>query len=453
MVRLYTLHEGGHEPRAAALFVHGLDGDPEETWNFHPRSRRTLWPVWLKETLPDLAVHSIEYEASISRWGNGHALGIEERAASLRSYLTAELKPGRRLHGLPLILITHSMGGLIAKAMLRKSSLNPNRDPKDLLEQTCGVIFIATPHAGSDLAWWAEVTAVATRPTQAVRDMLQNDPELRSLNAWYRNHAKEYGIRSYAFYETKDTNGLKVVDAASADPAIEGVEATPIDTDHIDIAKPVDDLMPLYVETVAFLEDILGDIRSGAGTGEVVEWAKYNTYRSVRENAFPACVDLHVKARTSNNQDRLSTRAIMRCGREPLRSDDGWIFRLGAQSTLMTLKAQNGEISPDRGLGDDDDSGRYKYDRGPFDRITISPNDSAEDLEGLVLDDSALPGGTGFRRPSLLPCRANRCLPGRYRHRSSRRAGASATERPWSDPSTSDEDRRRQGARSRAGRA
>lgn len=408
MVKLEARHEGSPYPRAAALFIHGLDGDPYETWNFNPQSRRTFWPLWLREAFPDLATYTIGYEASKSEWRGGHALAIEERATSLKNYLATELKPGKRLHGLPLVLITHSMGGLIAKAMLRSSSENPNRGPNDLLEQTCGVVFMATPHAGSNLAWWAKATAFFTRPTAAVRDMLPNDRDLRKLNKWYRDRAKEHGIRSYAFYETKDTKGLPVVDAASADPAIEGLDVTPIDANHIDIAKPLDETAPQYVETVDFLRETLKQLDEKGGCSAVnaplrdaqvqddADWQDRYGYRSRHENAFPACADLHVKTRQGTDRRRISATASLRCRRERLRGDDSRVFWLSARSVSLTLHVDGGEILSNRGPGDDEDDGEFRLARGLHNVIAISKPESP-DLDGLPLDNWFLPEVRAFQ--------------------------------------------------------
>ena len=404
-MRLYTLHEGGPAPRAAVLLIHGLDGDPCETWNVNPSSSRTFWPLWLKESYPDLAVYTIECEAAKSAWRGGHGLAIEERALSLKNYLKTELRSGRRLHGLPIVLVTHSMGGLIAKAMLRSLSENPNRGCDDLLEQTCGVVFIATPHAGSDLAWWARITGIFTRPTTAVRDMMPNDPQLLKLNAWYRNYAKVDGICSYAFYETKDTKdtkGFRVVEAASADPAIQGLEATPVDADHIQIAKPADDCEPVYAETVDFLGETLRQLDEAGGVGSTLGvfrereveddggWQSRHGYRFDGENAFPACSDLQVEARQGTDGTKISATASLRCRRERLRGDGGRVFWLSARSVSLVLHAEGGDVSAARGLGDGEEDGEFDLARGPRHVIAISKRGS-DTLEGLALNERLLP--------------------------------------------------------------
>jgi len=407
MVRLWKLHGGGSEPLAAVLFIHGLDGDPHETWNINPLSsenEETFWPLWLQESFPNLAVHSIEYEASKTNWGGGHALAIEERAESLKSYITTQLRPGRCLHGLPLILITHSLGGLIAKAMLRSSSENPARGPDDLLEQTCGVVFIATPHAGSDLAWWARIASLVVRPTVAVREMVPKEPNLLGLNSWYRDYCSRfYGIRSHAFYETMDTFGAKIVDAASADPAIAGLKATPIDSDHIKIAKPLDRRAHLYLRTVDFLEDVLNDLEKDsqlrAGNdlalerrdGQEVSSQDQFGYRQIPKNAFPDCINLHVEARQGTDETRISATATLECWRTMLDGDEDLKLRLVFDSVLITLHAEGGEVSASRGLGDGGSGGRYRYVRGSRHQVAISPNDETSWLEGLVLNHAPLP--------------------------------------------------------------
>ena len=261
MVELYKVHDGGQMPEAAVIFVHGLGGHPFSTWSVDPQSPPSCWPSWLQEDFPRFAVYSIGYEASKTNWRGGHALPINDRATSIYDYLRPSLKAGEFLHGLPLIFVTHSLGGLIVKSMLRKAFDDPNRGDCDLLAQTKGVVFIATPHAGSKAAGWADLSRIVSRPSDAVRDMLPHDAGLRDLNNWFRSNAEHQGVRTRAFYETKNTSGVRVVDATSADPAIDGLGATPIDADHIDIAKPESRTAPLYVGVLDFLQEI----RAGSG--------------------------------------------------------------------------------------------------------------------------------------------------------------------------------------------
>jgi hypothetical protein len=60
-------------------------------------------------------------------------------------------------------------------------------------------------------------------------DELQaHEPMLRDLNMWFRGNANRFGIKSQAYYETKKTFGVQVVDQTSADPGIPDVIPIPL---------------------------------------------------------------------------------------------------------------------------------------------------------------------------------------------------------------------------------
>src|SRR5262245_43247288 len=93
--------------RASAVFFHGLGGDLFGTWRCGA-APTTFWPSWRAEDIEGLAIWSGGYEAPISRW-RGAAMHLTDRATSILARLLAE--PGLR-EG-PLILIGHSLGGLV----------------------------------------------------------------------------------------------------------------------------------------------------------------------------------------------------------------------------------------------------------------------------------------------------------------------------------------------------
>ena len=82
----------------------------------------------------------------------------------------------------PLILIGHSLGGLLIKQLLRtaESEAHHRTEAADLIQRVTKVAFLATPHTGSGLAVWSDRLRILIRPSAATSSLLRNDPNLRS---------------------------------------------------------------------------------------------------------------------------------------------------------------------------------------------------------------------------------------------------------------------------------
>ncbi|PZN77845.1 MAG: hypothetical protein DM484_13950, partial [Candidatus Methylumidiphilus alinenensis] len=145
-------------------------------------------------------------------------MALPERAQSILSLLV-----GKRLEQTPLIFICHSLGGLVVKQMLRLSTDQYGTHEGKIAENTLGVIFLGTPHVGSNLALWADRFRLFFRKTPAIDDLQLDSPWLLDLNAWYRNHAPKHAIQTLVFVENQPTKGVPVVDKFSGDPGIQDV--------------------------------------------------------------------------------------------------------------------------------------------------------------------------------------------------------------------------------------
>ena len=132
------------DPLADVVFVHGLFGSPVDTWT-NPRGES--WANWLTEEHPDLAVYSFGYPAEGTKWTTkGSGMDIREVSRTAAAYLFE-----RGLLVRPTIWVTHSLGGLLVKQMLRNHDLGDTA-LKGAWKWTRAVTFLATPHRGSDLA-------------------------------------------------------------------------------------------------------------------------------------------------------------------------------------------------------------------------------------------------------------------------------------------------------------
>jgi pimeloyl-ACP methyl ester carboxylesterase len=207
---------------ANVIFLHGLGGHLRLTWQA-TQNETTLWPRWLAQDIDGHAIWSIGYEAPISRW-RGNAMHLVDRAENILGLLLnrAELRTGR------IILIGHSLGGLVIKQLLRtlESEAKKTSVAAGLLGRVNKVAFLATPHTGSDLAVWGDRLRILIRPSAAMMCLVRNDPNLQDLNKWYRDWVNEKGIRHLVLRETKPIRILRtIVKPDSSDPGLHHVRA------------------------------------------------------------------------------------------------------------------------------------------------------------------------------------------------------------------------------------
>jgi hypothetical protein len=264
------------EHQLDVVFVHGLGGDPIETWR-SGTDQNTSWPHWLAlEFGEKIGVWSLGYAAAPSKWQGipffggkdpdaGAAMSLPRRAENALDRLV-----GAGIGQRPLCFITHSLGGLLVKSILRRSAdsqLAPDR--LQVVEQCRGVLFLATPHHGSRLADLAAAIKVYL-PSVSTLDLKDNDDHLMDLYEWYRGYAPSHHILTRSYYENKETKGVViVVPRSSADPGVAGETArgpTPLDRDHLEISKPRNRQDQAYIGSVQLIRQILGGETPAAGT-------------------------------------------------------------------------------------------------------------------------------------------------------------------------------------------
>jgi pimeloyl-ACP methyl ester carboxylesterase len=245
-------------PRLNVIFVHGLGGDPVETWCCKGgEDDGYFWPRWLAEDMKGLAVYSLGYPADKASWGSGWPIAEAAVAALERLMSNRAL---RASGDTPIVFVCHSLGGLIVKKLVLTADRDRGQDAQKgkFLDRIRGVVFLATPHGGS---------IMATIPTQlqwfvsdSMRDLKANDAALLDLSNSYRNCIADNcaRIRHRVFYEKLGMFKVaKAVVPMSADPGIAGVRPVAVDRDHAAICKPLDRDDPVYEGTLAFLEEAL----------------------------------------------------------------------------------------------------------------------------------------------------------------------------------------------------
>lgn len=243
MSLLHPISGCGNAARAAdVVFLHGLGGDAFATWRWG-KDEAGSWPHQLGREFPQVGVWSLGYAASPSKWlrvfglflgrrDAGHAMALPDRALQV-----LDLMVQRGLGERPLLFICHSLGGLVAKQILRKADDAADPRKNQVARNTRAVLFLATPHRGAVLASLASAFRAVFGATVSIEDLRAHDAHLGDLFDWYRNHAAQLGIETVTYYEQRDVGGLRIVNPTSSHPGV-GADPVPLDEDHLSIAKP-----------------------------------------------------------------------------------------------------------------------------------------------------------------------------------------------------------------------
>ncbi len=226
------------------VFVHGLGGDAFSTWR-HGKDNSTSWPHWLGEEFPDVGIWSLGYAASATKWirvlgwfskrwrESGHGMALPDRALQV-----LDLMVQRGIGQRPLLFICHSLGGLVAKQILRASSDAVSAPSMQaVFGNTRAVLFLATPHGGAELATRLAAFRIVFGATVTIQDLRAHDPHLANLLDWYRKHASPERIQTATYFELRGVKGVTIVNRTTSHPGV-GADPVGLDEDHLSIAKP-----------------------------------------------------------------------------------------------------------------------------------------------------------------------------------------------------------------------
>jgi len=242
------------------VFIHGLGGGSHSTWTSQHISDG-FWPNWIGSDFPELGVWTLGYRADVSAW-TSESMPLADRGTAMLEALANE-GIGER----PLIFITHSMGGILAKQLLRHAASYGVQRWESIATRTCGLAFLATPHAGADVAGFANLVRLVLRTNEQVGELTAHHSRLRELHAWFLKFQGDHRLVCRTFCETRELRpdvlgltlpkGILVVEQASAEPHVPGEVAIPCDDDHVSIAKPSSRDAPVYKSIRRFIREAL----------------------------------------------------------------------------------------------------------------------------------------------------------------------------------------------------
>jgi pimeloyl-ACP methyl ester carboxylesterase len=225
-VQYASFYVRNNQDRGVIIFVHGVLGDSKSTWT-NPETH-AYWPELLtKDTTFD---HYNVYVYGFPSPIVGVSYTIDELADNMRLVLN---RADVLTHN-ELIFLSHSMGGLVTRALLLKY--------RELIPKIGFLYFYSTPTTGSELA--------------NIAQLISNNPQFKGLFPmgsgdyvdWLQSEwlAAKLKVRSYCSHEKRTTSGLEVVTRQSAtnlctEPLV------PILEDHISIVKPADPQSSAYI--------------------------------------------------------------------------------------------------------------------------------------------------------------------------------------------------------------
>ncbi|KAK4146411.1 uncharacterized protein C8A04DRAFT_25632 [Dichotomopilus funicola] len=201
---LNLLHEPS-EPRVDFVFVHGLGGGSRRTWSASS-DPASYWP---KEWLPSepgfrhVRIHSFGYDSDWTK-SQQSSLTMHDFGQALLADLYNS--PHMRKNGnTPIVLVAHSMGGLVVK----KAYLMARRDPiyADIANRIHSLYFLGTPHRGADSsALITTLLSMSIGPGSKafVKEMIPGSGTLQNINDEFRHVCSDVGI--WSFFEGLPTS-------------------------------------------------------------------------------------------------------------------------------------------------------------------------------------------------------------------------------------------------------
>lgn len=219
-------------PEIDIVFVHGISSDALSAWQ---TTAGDIWPTWLRQTVRNCRVALLNYPAPALFHKKESSVSIRERGRNLADFLPS-IGVGRR----PTIFICHSLGGLVVKEVLRSSV--ENGCSVELAANTIGLVYLATPHAGAEIASLASIVG-----SQLTVELSISAPYLLELRDWFSTYANDRRLFVSGYAETQTYRGALVVSRESSDPMVRGCNCIPIDGDHSSISKPSSPSSDIYL--------------------------------------------------------------------------------------------------------------------------------------------------------------------------------------------------------------
>lgn len=129
------------------IAVHGLNpwGNPDHAFDTWRKPKGLHGDLWLRDelpkTIPNARIFLYQYDSNPA-FGNSRERFVHQANDLLERMHIKRTEHSHR----PIVLLGHSLGGILIKQALVNAHSNTRYRP--IKEATCGLVFFGTPHAG-----------------------------------------------------------------------------------------------------------------------------------------------------------------------------------------------------------------------------------------------------------------------------------------------------------------
>lgn len=258
------------------IFIHGVDGSPIDTWTHEGclEPDGGYWPTWLGKDIPTINVFTLGHNHSLWKQIGKSEYSMAESAKAILDIFES-YSIGKR----PIALVCHSLGGLIAKQIIRTALESENEKWIQIAEMIKLVCFIATPHHGSDLAGFLSAIG-SVFSSQISKFLTAENLALEDLSSSFKAFANKGKCKTVAYYEKLPMKGVAVaVGVTSSDPGVANCSPIPLMADHTSICKPSSRNDQLYLGVKNHITTVVdGLIEEG-----VLNETKINGYAALHQ--------------------------------------------------------------------------------------------------------------------------------------------------------------------------
>ncbi|RPB28591.1 hypothetical protein L211DRAFT_396459 [Terfezia boudieri ATCC MYA-4762] len=222
------------------FFTHGLGGGSRKTWAHDPCDYSTFWPgEWLpqEEGFKDARIHTFGYNANFQTGVTEYAI-LDFAREFIQELWISPLNFGN----VPIILVGHSMGGLVSKKMYILA-VNNQKLYHRIVPAIKAMLFLAVPHNGSGHSKSLNriLRMVPTTGRQHyINDLEISSETIRTINGLFINTMGDMMVASlYEVIPMKLAPGYHrmIVDPNHAILSLETEIIRPVSANHRTICK------------------------------------------------------------------------------------------------------------------------------------------------------------------------------------------------------------------------